>query len=171
MQMTSLNLMKTRRPSQAAVLLIGCLVATWGWAIAEAQSGASEPAETPPVDMNERMKQMPADYREASDTSSPQQGAATQALCEEAGEPEAPCQCAVDKLRDNVGEDDFRVFDDVVAEYRANQAKGDPDGPAWQKAMNAEAERQARDKDDMAAFIYRIGESFRKLTALCGGKT
>ncbi|WP_425409829.1 hypothetical protein [Hyphococcus sp.] len=98
-------------------------------------------------------------------------GAAILAMCDDQGEPGPVCSCGVAELRKEIGDDDFIVFNRIVAEYRAGQARGEMDGAAWQNAVSAEATRADRTQDDMTAAVYKLGESFQKAVAACGGKT
>ncbi|MEA1888701.1 MAG: hypothetical protein U9N50_02815 [Pseudomonadota bacterium] len=79
------------------------------------------------------------------------------------------CACAASKLKSEVGDDDYSLYEAIGAAYIANQAKGMGMGDAWDAAVKAEANKHGSSFAKTLKKTNSIGNVHRKAIKTCTG--
>ncbi len=85
------------------------------------------------------------------------------------GESDKICTCAATKLKSDVGDEDYSLYEVIGAAYIANQAKGMGIGDAWDASVKAEASKRGSSFTKILNKTNSIGSAHRKAITSCTG--
>ena len=77
------------------------------------------------------------------------------------------CTCAASKLKAEVGDKDYTLYEAIGAAYIANQSKGMGMGDAWDAAVKAEAGKRGSTFVNTLGTTNSIGKAHRKAIKSC----
>jgi len=83
------------------------------------------------------------------------------------GDSDKNCTCAATKLRSEVGDDDYALYETIGAAYIDNQTKGMAMGDAWDAAVKAEAGKRGSTFTNILSKTNTIGNAHRKAISSC----
>ena len=79
------------------------------------------------------------------------------------------CACAASQLKNEVGADDYALYEAIGADYIANQSKGMGMGDAWDAAVKVEATKRGSSSTKILSKTNAIGKAHRKAIKTCAG--
>ena len=85
-------------------------------------------------------------------------------MCRKPGE---ICSCSAERLKSEVGDDDYALYEAVGAAYIANQATGMKMGDAWDAAVRAESGRRGLGFSETLTRTNATGKAHRKAIKDC----
>ena len=77
------------------------------------------------------------------------------------------CACAANKLKAEVGETDYGLYETIGAAYIANKSKGMAMGDAWDAAVKAEAGKRSSTFSKTLSKTNSIGTAHRSAIKSC----
>lgn len=77
------------------------------------------------------------------------------------------CACAASQLKEDVGADDYALYEAIGTDYIANQAKGMDMGSAWDAAVKVEATKRGSTSTKILSKTNSIGKAHRKAINSC----
>ena len=77
------------------------------------------------------------------------------------------CACAASQLKEEVGTDDYALYEAIGADYIANQAKGMNRGDAWDAAVKVEASKRDSTSTKILSKTNSIGRAHSKAIKSC----
>jgi len=77
------------------------------------------------------------------------------------------CTCAADKLKSEVGADDYALYETIGTAYIANQAKGMDMGDAWDAAVKVEASKRGSTSTKILSKTNSLGRAHNKAIKSC----
>ena len=77
------------------------------------------------------------------------------------------CACAASQLKEDVGTDDYALYEAIGADYIANQAKGMDMGSAWDAAVKVEATKRGSTSTKILSKTNSIGRAHSKTIKSC----
>ena len=77
------------------------------------------------------------------------------------------CACAANKLKSDVGGDDYALYETIGAAYIANKTRGMGLGDAWDAAVKAEAGKRNSTFTKTLSKTNAIGNTHRKAIKSC----
>lgn len=77
------------------------------------------------------------------------------------------CACAASKLKSEVGDDDYGLYEAIGAAYIDNKANGMGLGDAWDAAVKAEASKRSGSFTKTLSMTNSIGSAHRKVIKSC----
>lgn len=77
------------------------------------------------------------------------------------------CACAASQLKEDVGADDYTLYEAIGADYIANQAKGMDRGSAWDAAVKVEATKRGSTSTKILSKTNSIGRAHNKAIKSC----
>ena len=77
------------------------------------------------------------------------------------------CACAASQLKEDVGTDDYALYEAIGADYIANQAKGMDMGSAWDAAVKVEATKRGSTSTKILSKTNSIGRAHNKAIKSC----
>ena len=77
------------------------------------------------------------------------------------------CACAASQLKEEVGTDDYALYEAIGADYIANQAKGMNRGDAWDAAVKDEATKRGSTSTKILSKTNSIGRAHSKAIKSC----
>ena len=77
------------------------------------------------------------------------------------------CACAANKLKSEVGSDDYDLYETIGAVYITNKAKSMGPGDAWDAAVKAEAGKRGSTFTQTLSTTNSIGNAHRKAIKSC----
>jgi hypothetical protein len=77
------------------------------------------------------------------------------------------CACAASKLKSEVGDDDYGLYEAIGTAYIANKAKGMGIGNAWDAAVKAEANKRGSSFVKTLSKTNSLGSAHRKAIKSC----
>lgn len=77
------------------------------------------------------------------------------------------CACATSKLKSEVSDEDYALYQAIGAAYISNQSQGMAMGDAWDAAVKAEAGKRGSTFTKILSKTNSIGNAHRKAIASC----
>lgn len=77
------------------------------------------------------------------------------------------CACAASQLKQDIGTDDYTLYEAIGADYIANQAKGMDMASAWDTAVKTEATRRGSTSTKILSKTNSIGRAHNKAIKSC----
>lgn len=77
------------------------------------------------------------------------------------------CACAASQLKEDVGADDYALYEAIGANYIANQAKGMDRGSAWDAAVKVEATKRGSTSTKILSKTNTVGRVHSKTIKSC----
>ena len=77
------------------------------------------------------------------------------------------CACAASQLKQDIGTDDYTLYEAIGADYIANQAKGMDRGSAWDAAVKVEATKRGSTPTKILSKTNSIGRAHNKSIKSC----
>ena len=77
------------------------------------------------------------------------------------------CACAASQLKQDVGADDYALYEAIGADYITNQAKGMDMGSAWDAAVKVEATKRGSTSTKILSKTNSIGRAHNKAIKSC----
>ena len=77
------------------------------------------------------------------------------------------CACAASKLKSEIGDDDYGLYEAIGTAYIANKAKGMGLGDAWDAAVKAEASKRGDGFTKTLSKTNSIGSAHSKAIKSC----
>jgi hypothetical protein len=79
------------------------------------------------------------------------------------------CACTARKLKSEVGNDKYDLYETIGVAYMANLIKGMNRGDAWDAAVRAESNKRGTDFAELLMQTNAIGQAHRKAMKSCSG--
>ena len=77
------------------------------------------------------------------------------------------CACAASQLKQDIGTDDYTLYEAIGADYIANQAKGMDMASAWDAAVKVEATKRGSTSTKILSKTNSIGRTHNKAIKSC----
>lgn len=77
------------------------------------------------------------------------------------------CACAAGKLRSEVNDDDYNLYETIGAAYITNKSNGMATGDAWDAAVNVAADEHGSSYYKILNKTNSIGKAHRKAISTC----
>jgi len=97
-----------------------------------------------------------------------QDGDAVIGMCAGLGTPEA-CHCAADRLRAEIGEADYTLYEAIGADYLSRLAAGEGRATAWDAALEGVAAKNGQQRRPLMDRMNEIGSAHSAAIKTCGG--
>jgi hypothetical protein len=89
-------------------------------------------------------------------------------MCAGLATPDA-CDCAATALRQEIGDEDYALYEGIGADYLARMAGGEGRASAWTNAAEAAAARVGQSRTDLMTRTNEIGSAHSAAIKACNG--